>query len=73
MKIFDPVKYRSVYKDRPRGLPTGYQVDIVSPPLLIRSPLTPQKMYRPTTKNEWWFCGTLLMQAVLVIGLEMSV
>ncbi|KAE8165646.1 hypothetical protein BDV40DRAFT_308952 [Aspergillus tamarii] len=30
-------------------------------------------MYRPTTKNEWWFCGTLLMQAILVIGLEIYI
>ncbi|QMW26926.1 hypothetical protein G4B84_002215 [Aspergillus flavus NRRL3357] len=30
-------------------------------------------MYRPTTKNEWWFCGTLLLQALLVIILEIFI
>ncbi|KAB8227311.1 uncharacterized protein BDW43DRAFT_255286 [Aspergillus alliaceus] len=30
-------------------------------------------MYRPTTKNEWWFCGTLLMQGLLVIILEVYI
>ncbi|OGM46128.1 hypothetical protein ABOM_004877 [Aspergillus bombycis] len=30
-------------------------------------------MYRPTTKNEWWFCGTLLTQLLLVVILEIFI
>ncbi|KAJ5603330.1 hypothetical protein N7537_006286 [Penicillium hordei] len=30
-------------------------------------------MYRPTSRNEWWLCGVLFMQAILVIALEIYI
>ncbi|KAF7591071.1 hypothetical protein BBP40_002033, partial [Aspergillus hancockii] len=30
-------------------------------------------MSGPTTRNEWWFCGTLFIQALLVISLEVYI
>ncbi|KAE8152084.1 hypothetical protein BDV25DRAFT_170857 [Aspergillus avenaceus] len=30
-------------------------------------------MYRPTTKNEWWFGGTLFLQGILVTLLEVYI
>ncbi|KAJ5156088.1 hypothetical protein N7492_008891 [Penicillium capsulatum] len=30
-------------------------------------------MFRPSTKNEWWLCGTLFVQAVITIALEIYI